>query len=151
MTFPTLSCFWQATIPLIRQNGHVEAVRFLRPQFAEGFGPRMRAPNQALQPSRAQASQFRARSAGAGGGTLGRLGGSNFVACLKEASDHVGSSRGISSAASPEPVWSPLGGRKTACRLWPRPALGLVQARSDTMARRPPVPAARGEDGDPRG
>jgi len=28
MTFPTLSFSWQATIPLIRQNGHVEAVRF---------------------------------------------------------------------------------------------------------------------------
>ena len=62
MTFPTLSFFWQATIPLIRQNGHVEAVRFFRPQFAEGFGPRMRAPNQALPPTRAQA--LRARGAG---------------------------------------------------------------------------------------
>src|SRR6266478_1308344 len=61
MTFPTLSFFWQATIPLIRQNGYGEAVRFFRPQFAEGFGPRMRAPNQALPPTRAQA--LRARGA----------------------------------------------------------------------------------------
>jgi len=37
MTFPTLSFSWQATIPLIRQNGHVEAVRFFRPQCAERF------------------------------------------------------------------------------------------------------------------
>src|SRR5438093_13226452 len=51
MTFPTLSFFWQATIPSIRQNGRVEAVRFFRRQFAEGFGPRMRAPNHALEPA----------------------------------------------------------------------------------------------------